>query len=283
MFFAFSLVLGLFSLTLVSSKACSPIVTLLNQDPYPAVPGSYVKLVFQVKGLDSVSCGNIKFNLSENYPIRFNPGENGLREFNKVDYINGYESNLLVPFEVRIDGGAIGGENPIKVNIENKKEATISKTLEVEVKDVRTNFEIYVKDYDYKTHQLTFEILNIGKSDIKALTVEVPKQNSIQIKGANQMVVGDLDSDEYTSASFEAVPKNGNFNVDLIYSDIINKRRTITKTVSFDSSYFTNRISDEGGISKGTYIFWIVVIILVIYWWVKNSKRKKKLAKSKGF
>jgi len=272
--------LVLFALVLLASFAaaetCDINATLLNQDPYPAVPGDYVKLVFQLEGIDDPDCGDITFDLLADYPIEFNPGENGFRKFTRVDYIKDYESNILIPYEVRINKDALNGANPIEVRIQSRGDASVTKTFDIEVDDVRADFEIYVKDYDYSTNEITLEILNIEESDIEALTIEIPKQDAIGVKGANKIVVGDLDSNEYTTADFEATPKDGEFKVNLIYSDTINTRRTVEKTVTYDSSYFTDRKADQKTTSKTTYIVWLVIILLAIWWIVKKFTKKKK-------
>jgi hypothetical protein len=260
--------------TLTSAVACDLTVSLLNQDPYPAVPGDYVKLVFQIEGLDSPNCNDITFDLLADYPIEFNPGETGLRKFSKIDYIKDYQSNLLVPYEVRINENALNGANPIEVKVQSRGDAPITKTLYVEVEDVRVDFEIYVKDYSYITNEMTLEILNIEESNIEALSVEIPKQENIQVKGANRIVVGDLDSNEYTSADFEAIPADGEFKVHLIYSDTINVRRTAEKTITFDSSYFTGRKADQKTTGTGTYIFYAVIVLIILYFGYKNIKKR---------
>ncbi len=259
-----------------AEAACDLDVTLLNQDPYPAVPGDYVKLVFQVEGLDSPTCEDVTFNLLADYPIEFNPGETGLRTFKKIDYIKDYESNLLIPYEVRINSNALDGANPVEIRVQSKGNAPLTKTFDIEVDDVRADFEIYVKDYDYKTNEMTLEILNIEAPDIEALSIEIPKQESINVKGANRIVVGDLDSNEYTSADFEATLSDGEFSVNLIYSDTINTRRTVEKTVAFDSSYFTNRKADEKTTGMGTYAFWAVIAIVFIWWAFGKFRNNKK-------
>lgn len=260
----------------VAETACDLDVTLLNQDPYPAVPGDYVKLVFQIEGTDSPYCDDITFNLLSGYPIEFNPGESGLRVFKKVDYLKGYESNLLIPYKVRINKDALNGANPVEVRIESKNNAPILKTFDIEIDDVRADFEVRVQNYDYQTHELTIEILNIESSDVEALSIEIPKQDDIIIKGASQVIVGDLDSNEYTSAEFEAVPSDGEFKIMLTYSDTINTRRTIEKTLTFDSSYFTDRIADQKTTSSTTYIILGAIILLIIYFGYKKIKKKKK-------
>ena len=256
---------------------CDLDVTLLNQDPYPAIPGEYVKLVFQVEGLESPDCSDITFKLTENYPTKFNPGETGLRTFKKVDYIKDYTSNLLIPYEVRIDDAALDGSSEIETRVQSKNTAPLITTLNIEVDDSRADFEVHVKDYSYITKELTLEILNIEESDAEALVVEIPKQENIIIKGSNRVIVGDVDSNEYTTADFEATPSNGEITLELTYSDSINARRTVEETITFDSTYFTERAADQKTTGKGTYIFWAVVIILLVWWgYSKFSKKKKK-------
>lgn len=264
----------------LAESACDLDATLLNQDPYPAVPGDYVKLVFQVEGLDNPDCDDITFNLLQDYPIEFNPGESGLRTFNKIDYIKDYESNLLIPYEVRINEDALDGANPVEVRVQSKNSAPLSKTFDVEIEDSRADFEVYITNYDYTTKELTIEVLNIEDSDIEALTIEIPKQEGILVKGPNRIVVGDLDSNEYTSADFEAILEDGEIKLNLIYSDSINVRRAIEKTVIFDSSYFTERVADQKTVGLGTYILWGAVILLVIYF-IYRKRKKAKARKDK--
>ncbi len=269
-------ILLLFTMSLtLAETACDLDIKLLNQDPYPAVPGDYVKLVFQVDGLDSPNCNDMTFELLSDYPIEFNPGEDGFRTFKKVDYIKDYETSLLIPYEIRIDEDALDGVNPIEVRVQSKNDAPITKTFNIKIKDVRADFEIYVKDYNYNMNEMTIEVLNIGDSDIEALTMEIPKQDSIEVKGSNRVVVGDLDSNEYTSADFETILSTGKFKVNLIYSDAINTRRRVEKTVVFDSSYFTNRKANEKTTSMQTYLLLVAVLLLLIYWIFKKIKKSR--------
>lgn len=264
------------SFVVAEDATCKLDVSLLNQDPYPAVPGDYVKLVFQVGGIDGADCSDITFNLLSDYPIEFNPGESGARTFKRVNYVKDYESNLLIPYEVRINKDALDGTNLIEIRAQSRNSAPVLKTFNIEVSDVRADFEVYVKDYNYKTNEMTLEVLNIGSSDIEALSLEVPKQDSIEIKGANKIVVGDLDSNEYTSAEFEASPLDGEFKINLIYSDTINTRRTTEETVSFDSSYFTNRKADEKTTSVWTYVIYGLIGVVILYWVFKRRKNNKR-------
>ena len=266
------LFLVVFLINFTSAETCTPKTELLNQDPYPAIPGEYVKLVFQISNLEGSECGDITFELKQNYPLIFNPGESGIRKFRGIDYIKDYQTTIQIPFEVRIDEEALDGENQIEILVRNKNQAGILKNFNIEVDDPKSDFEIYVTEYDYDEKKLTIEILNVGDSDIEALTLEIEKQKNIIIKGSNRMVAGDLDSNEYTTVDFEATPTDGKILLNIIYSDPLNKRRKIQKNIVFDSSYFIDRANGEEPTSKGTYFFWAIIILGIIYWIYKRKK-----------
>ena len=271
----FLVLVFVFSLTFVLADSCTPNITLLNQDPYPAVPGDYVKLVFQINDISSTECNDITFKLLPNYPLIFDPGESGVRTFSKVDYLKDYNSNILVPYKVRIDENAVNGETPVETRLQNKGGFLISKSFDLEIKDIKTDFDVFVDEYDYDTNIMTLQILNVGDSDVEALTVEIPKQDNIIIKGSNKVIVGDLDSNEYTTADFEASPSDGVFSVNLIYSDETNTRRTSSQQVEFDGSYFQDRLSTQKKTSAWTYIFWIIVLAVIIYFVYRYVKKRK--------
>jgi hypothetical protein len=216
--------------------------------------------------------------LKENYPISLDP--NSTKEF-KIDsgtYSRDYSSFFLAHYKLRIDSDAIEGNTPIEVEYSTNA-LVFLKEFNLKIEDTRADFEVYVKDYNYDTKEITFEILNIEDVDIEALTIEIPKQENIKIKGANKMIVGDLDSNEYTTADFEAIPQNGKIDLTIFYTDSINVRRSLTKKVVFDSSYFEN--TDE----KNSHWVWITLGLIIIVWisWkiIKKNKAKKKRLKER--
>jgi hypothetical protein len=276
-------VASLFLLTMFlisfASAECTLSASLVNQDPYPAVPGDYVKLVFQLNGVKNPTCGQVTFKLLEKYPIRFDPETSQEITINSGTFTKDHSSYLMAPYKVRVDENALDGENPIEVDFAYGAFAGTashqSKQFNLEVEDVKADFEITIKNYEANTNTLTLEILNIGESDIEALTLEIPDQEKINVKGAHRNIVGDLDSNDYTTADFEAVPKDGEIMVSVLYTDSINTRRNLQKTVVFNSEYFQDRSGDEGGTSIWSYVFIVVVIGGIIWWWRRRNKKKQ--------
>jgi len=267
-----------FSLAFISAADCDLGVSLLNQDPYPAVPGDYVELVFQVSGIENAECGDVVFTLIENYPLIFDPGMESSISISSGTFVKDYSSSKVIPYKVRVDDNAVNGDNPIEVSFSSKgfsNKSYYTEEFNLNVEDVKADFEIFVKDYDFSTNMITFEILNIADVDIEALAFEVPAQDGIVVKGASRNILGDLDSSEYTSTDFELRSSVGEIVVNMIYTDKIGVRRSFSKVVAYDSTYFVGRKADDSSTSILTYIIWIIVISVVVYFVYKKFKKKK--------
>lgn len=263
-----------------AAEICDLSAQMINQDPYPASPGEYVKTVFQIKGMTNPACGDISVEFVEGFPFTLDPGAD--KEIKVIGgiYPKDYPSFLLAQYNVRVDEQAIDGENPLKlrytVSGANSNASYKTEEFNLTIKDLHTDFEVSIKNYDKTTNTITFEILNIGEHDVEALTVDIPSQSNIAVKGSNRNIVGSLDSNEDTTFSFEATPREGEIKLNILYNDEINLRRTIEKKVYFDPAYFNGRVSDQTGTSVWKYVFVIAVIIAAVWWWRRKIKKEKE-------
>jgi hypothetical protein len=266
--------MAIFILSFVSSETCDLGISLLNQDPYPSVPGEQVKLVFQITGLENTECEDVSFELPSKYPITLSSDQKSTYVIKSGTYERDFESFFLAPYKVILSKDALDGESPIEVRYKYAgNTGWILKEFNLSVEDVRAKFQIYVKDYNSLTKDLEFEILNYGKSDIEALTIEVPKQENIKVEGTNTNIVGDLDSNEYTTADFTAIPKDGNILLNLSYSDISGHRRYIEQNVTYDSEYFAGQV-EKNNFSFISILIWGVIILSIVYFFYRRHKKK---------
>jgi len=262
------------------SAVCTLNVSMINQDPYPATPGEPVKVVFQINGVSSPDCKTVEFEVKENFPFTIDPETENPLSIISGTYSTTYSSYKLAPYKIRIDEDALEGDTPIEVLYSSSSSnAKTSQKFNIYIEDTKADFEIFVKDYNANTRALTLEILNIENVDIEALTIEIPKQENIEVKGANRVVVGNLDSNEYTTAEFEAIMKEGEIDIMIYYTDSINVRRQIDKTIAFDPSYFTDLSRDKT--SQPYWLYFIIVAVIALFAWRKYKKHqlKKKLHK----
>ena len=263
----FSLILTLFlSNGVIAVAGCDLSVALLNQEPYPAVPGDILKLVFQISGIDSSECEDVNVELLEEFPFTLDPSSSPIYNIQSGTYTRDYSSTFMAPFKVRVDEDALDGETPIKLKYQN-----LEKTFDIEIRDIRANFEIFVDDFDTATNTITFEILNTGSEDIEAVTIEIPNQNGIKVYGPNRENIGDLSSNEATTSEFKLLTKNDSLNLTVHYSDVTNTRRTVNQNIKLDLGNFD--YPKEG---KNNSNFWIIAaIIVIIAFFVARKKYRK--------
>jgi len=258
-----------------ASSTCNLNISLVNQDPEYAVPGDYVKVVFQMSGIENSKCNGAIFKVVPKYPFSLDENKSAIKKLEGGTYVFGYKKTWNLPYTLRVDENAIDGNNEIEINYapKNFNENFFSKIFNISVKDSRVDFEISVKDYDSENNQITFEILNIGDSDVEALTVNIPEQKNFILKGSSRNIIGSLDSNEDTTFTFKANPKKGNINMNILYTDINNIRRNLNKTIFFNPKYFE---SEKKGFSVSFYILIIFIIAIALFYIQKKLKNKRK-------
>ncbi len=280
-FFIFILIIFVnFLLVDAGAARCTLSAELINQDPYPAVPGDYVEVVFQLNGVENPECDGAIFHLVEKYPFKLDKTEDAVKVLEGPTYAKDYKKSWVIPYDLRIDENALGGHQPIEIKYSSRKTKTtakISKKFNISMEDSRADFEIFVKDYELSTNTLTLEIINIEEVDIEGLTLEIENQENIKIKGSKINIVGDLDSNEYTTAEFEAIPKDGQIDIKIRYTDQIGVRRSTTKTLKYESEYFIERNGQSDiTISWWIYLIAVLIVLIIAYWYYKRCKKKKR-------
>jgi len=277
---------GMFLLVLLSavffssmvSAACMLDVSLVNQDPYPTVQGESVKLLFQMSGVQNPECNGAYFRLEPGYAFSF-PQNDGVRTLSGGTFAQNYKNEWVIPFTLNVNKDAIDGDAQIDVYYSpgTGPIGYFSKKFNVTIQDSIADFEIYVQNYVPSTNIITFQILNIAKVDVRALTIRLPTQGTISVKGSRTNIVGDLDSLDYTTASFEAIPTEGEITLEISYTDIVNVRREIQKSVVYDPKYFQDRIADQKSSPIMTWVIVLLGIGLIVYWIYARKKKKKMI------
>lgn len=270
--------LFLFSLNFILASACNLDISLLNQEPYPAVPGETVKIVFQVDGISSNDCGDISLRIVENFPFILDPSSQSSYTIKSGTFTKDYQSYFMAPFTLKINEDANDGLNKLEIKyqtINSDLTSYILKSFNIEVKDVKADFDIFVRDYNLQTNQMIFEILNIANSDIRAVMVEIPSQEGLEIIGTNKQNIGDLYSKEDATANLKLKTEKDYINLIIHYSDLTNTRRSVEKRVEFKKENFSYSDVKE---SNNSWIIFVILILggFIFYKYRKNKKRKLK-------
>jgi hypothetical protein len=284
--------------TSVQRQSCNLAVTLLNQDPYPAVPGEYVKVVFQVSGLEDPNCNGAKFRLVPTYPFSLD-AEDEVKEMNGNTYITGYKKTWMVGYKLRVNKDAVNGENYIETRYSSKtsgEDSYISKTLNITIEDTRTSFDAVVQEFTGS--EISIALANVGENMANAIISRIPDQDGYTVTGTNGQMVGNLESGDYTIVGYEITQKRNDaksqlkFQID--YTDSIGERRTVILNLTVGNIASTNSNFTAGGFSgrpsNGTatgttgITNWIItnwiastviaVIVVIILWILFKNKEK---------
>lgn len=282
-----------------STNYCKLNISLVNQDPYPAVPGEYVKIVFQVTGLDNQNCDGAILMLDPAYPF-FLDNNDPTRSIEGNTFIAYYDTAWQSAYKLRVDKDAISGENEIIMNYKQKiSEDFITKRFNIEVEDSRTSFDAVIQEIT--DTEVSIAIANTGKHTANSVIVRIPEQIDFKATGTDGQMVGNLDSGDYTIVSFSAIkiPNKDSKSLlalDIHYTDNIGERRIVeldlplasgttnTNSTGFTPGTFTGRgtrlsqtTTDSSKIYTQWY-FWIIIILVAgsIHLLIKRYRNKKK-------
>ncbi len=302
--------LSFFLINFASAKTCDLNVSLVNQDPYPAVPGDYVDVVFQVSGIDSLDCGGAKFKLIPSYPFSIDENDTN-RVLEGNTFGSGYKKEWMIPYKLRVNKDALDGDSKItiasgqKINYE-QEDVFVFRDFYITIQDSRTDFDSVIQEVSGS--EISIAIANIGEYTANSVVVRIPEQDNFKATGISGQMVGNLDAGDYTIVSFSLNPiiqkrtqsdedsektdfKNKNLQFDIYYTDTLGERRIVNMNLPLQmnsgaltngeeqSGTFQKRINVEQN-SKTNWNLWIaigVIIILVIILYIKFQKIIKRL------
>jgi len=251
----------------IINKDISLKTTFVNQDPYPADPGSYVNLVFKLENWGTEKAENAVFELLPGYPFSLDTGVSATKELGTINGVQTNQNAFLIKYKVRVDKDAIDGENEIGVMCTYNNGAVVTDKFNVTVSNPRTDFDVVVQDSTAGT--TTLAIANIGANTGYSVIVRIPEQQNFRVTGTSASIIGNLNAGDYTLVSFQItsntgianisstganIPSNRSFNrtafnrtafntsmvgmgnlaVDISYTDTLGIRRTIQKEVSLN-------------------------------------------------
>jgi hypothetical protein len=296
------LLVFIFSISIYSlNAACTLTVTLVNQDPYPAIPGDYVTVLFQVSGVSDTECKGVSFELVPNYPFSLDENDSGVRTLEGSTWIaGGYKNDWTIPYKLRVDKSALDGESKLQIKYKQKfyQDSNLL-DFNITIKDYRTNFDAVIQETSGS--DVSIAIANTGKYTANSVVVRIPDQENYKATETSGQMVGNLASGDYTIVSFsltkimnqrtsinntnssfrQNVNQQNPLKFDIYYTDSLGERRTVNMELPLSLSSSSNlssvpydNVSMRSGMNQTkSYIwykwyFWViifVVILLIVY------------------
>ncbi|NJD53070.1 MAG: hypothetical protein FIB07_09415 [Candidatus Methanoperedens sp.] len=203
----------------------TPIVTLSNTSISAIAPGSTNEVILKFKNEGSGVARNLYVDIntgSEHLASVFSITGSGTRFF-LGSLKPGEEAKIK--FDMIVDSQAQTGvyNIPIKISGINY---SVSDSIGLGVAGI-TDFEL---SYQESGSSFLLSVSNIGVNPAKAVSVEIPPQNSFSVSGSNTQVIGNLNSGDYTSANFQVSQAGrSDMAIKILYTDAAGVRRSIDK------------------------------------------------------
>ncbi|MDD5149100.1 MAG: hypothetical protein PHC28_01275 [Flavobacterium sp.] len=301
----------LFSCLALASAAttintCNLNVTLVNQDPYPATPDSYIKVVFQVSNAYDSDCGGAYFELAPSYP--FSLDENDSWRFLEEGTVlsSEYSQDWMIAYKIRVDKDALDGENLIEVHYgpgTKYSDTYLTAKFNITIKDARTEFDAVIQESS--DSEVSIAIANVGKYTANSVVVRIPEQENFQASGTDGQMVGNLESGDYTIVSFtisqilnmtqsrenpQSTSQTKNLSFDIYYTDNIGERRVVNMELPFSSTSGNITTTTSGNFPSGfpgqqqtsffslrNFIILLIILIIGFILYKKYPAQSKNL------
>jgi len=287
-------ILGFFSFASADESAtCSPTIQLVSQDPVPAVPDGYLKVVFEVTNIDNNACNGLSVKLDPTYPFSLDPSSDAVQSIQNSPYTQNYQQGWTVPYKLKIASDAVQGDYNLRLfwaaGSTGSFESSIEKNFNITITDAQTNFATVIQEVSGT--QVSIGVVNTGKNTANSVIVSVPQQDDFRTSGISQQIVGNLAAGDYTLVNFNVLPKFSRnstqsataqnlpashiLKVQIDYTDGIGQRRTTTKDIALDNTLIqgnlttgqlrTSRTSTTtSSISLWEYIAAIAAALLIV-------------------
>jgi len=155
-------------------------VTLLNQDPDPAVPGHYVELRFKVQKQGNDILKNITFMLDIDYPFSFDPGDTPIKTIGDWSGYPEDEEYYILYYKLRVDPDALEDSYTIKLKETHDDGVYTTWEFDVRVNNDKPDLVLgtlvtspvkLVSDTD--AAELDVELVNVGDRDAQNVVMQI--------------------------------------------------------------------------------------------------------------
>ncbi len=172
----------LFAMTFVSAQtipdAVDLDVTLVNQEPDPADPGSYVDVRFKIENSGSKNAEDVEFEVLPEYPFSLSPGEAAVESISTIGGRQTGDDGVIVKYRLRIAVDAVQGDNELEVRYRVDRGSWVKlPAFDISVRSAVAIVDIASVTSDPETivpgepSTITFTLENIEEGLLKDVTV----------------------------------------------------------------------------------------------------------------
>ncbi len=182
-------------------------IQILKYDPYPAEPGQYVHVWFNVENNGLNDAEKVTFEIIPEFPFSLDKNENATRYFGKIEALD----NVGIDYILRVDANAVEGWNTIKIRYKTgESKAWIEKSFDIYVQTLHSiiyveNVETLPKEISPgEEGKLKLTIKNFAGYELRNIIVKLDLANLplMPINEVNEKVIKILSSNESKELTF---------------------------------------------------------------------------------
>ncbi|MFH1642337.1 MAG: COG1361 S-layer family protein [Nanoarchaeota archaeon] len=235
----------------VQSKESAEVIYI---DKTLLIPGKEETLKFTINNVGSAPLRDLTFNWVNADKIILPVGSDNTKYIRYIDIGESVDLQYKVIADTNVEAGLY----------ELSIQLTYDDPLSGEEKEINTIAGIYVgggTDFDIafsesSSGQTSFTIANVGSNPASSVSVMIPNQQGWRVSGTNSMIIGNLNTGDYTVASFGlqssqiasafnqtikdrgTIPRNisrnmqNSLKVQIAYTDTMGKREVVEKEIA---------------------------------------------------
>ncbi|TRZ54589.1 hypothetical protein D4Q76_02140 [archaeon] len=285
------------------------IMELSSINPSSLQPGDKINLTFTItnKGSSPVANAVFTWTSSGNAILPLGSGNRVL-----IPSI-GSGADYKIPVEVSVSPSAAPGVYPLGITIQYSDKSGTNQTIN-SVAGIKisgeTDFDVVAQDSS--AGSTTLAVANIGANAGQSVIVSIPSQENFRAVGTSSSVVGNLNTGDYTLATFQLAPatrtanissparipanfssgNNENLVVEISYTDALGIRRTVQKNVMLSAAaaagnFTGTRSATQHGATQtngsGGLIYIIIgaggIVAIVAFFKIRKMRKTRKSEK----
>lgn len=248
-------------------------VEVIHIDKTTLIPGKQSSLKFTINNVGNAPLKDVTFNWENKNNIVLPVGSDNTRYIRYIDI----KESFNLEYQVIADTNANPGLYRLDLYL------TYTDSVNGTTKQLSTIAGVYVggeTDFgitfsESADGETSFNVANTGSNPAYAVVVIIPKQRDWKVSGSNSVMIGNLNSGDYTAASFRlqsTITSQNNSSSEIMiqieYTDTMGERKIIDKKVEvegFQDIATDGKIAQEQQVSVGRLGPFLVIILLVIF------------------
>ncbi|HIH87342.1 MAG TPA: hypothetical protein HA304_05515 [Methanosarcinales archaeon] len=186
-------------------------VSLVNQDPYPAIAGDIVDIYLGIENIGGESAGNLVVELEPEYPFTLVTGEPAVQNIGTIKSYQKDNYMKIITYTIKVDSDASAGSYDITVKYYEPGDSLVTeKSIRIDVKNKEMAEIIHIDKTNLvpgKQNSLKFTINNVGNAPLKDMTFSWVNEDKIilPVGSDNTKYIKSVDIGESVELDYQVI------------------------------------------------------------------------------